>query len=106
MLMKPSPFDNRFIAGDDNMSEGGKNEIHTEPAGHPHESYLSSYVTALDLCLQGLISPFHSGNRREEAGQCGSAAREREGNALYQECHCGSSSGDAAGVGERFDQCL
>ena len=56
-LMKPSPFDNRFIAGDDNMAENGKNEIHTEQPDIPHESYLSSYVTALDLCLQGVISP-------------------------------------------------
>ena len=23
----------------------------------PHDSYLASYVTALDLCLQGVISP-------------------------------------------------
>lgn len=56
-LMKPNPFDNRFIVGDDDMSEGGKNQITTEQPTIPHDSYMASYVTALDLCLQGIISP-------------------------------------------------
>lgn len=82
MLMKPSPFDNRFIAGDDNMSEGGKNEIHTEQPDIPHESYLSSYVTALDLCLQGLISPSTLGIDVKKLDNA-EAQREKEKATLY-----------------------
>lgn len=82
VLMKPSPFDNRFIAGDDNMSEGGKNEIHTEQPDIPHESYLSSYVTALDLCLQGLISPSTLGIDMKKLDNA-EAQREKEKATLY-----------------------
>ncbi len=38
------------------MGEDGKNMINTEQPNIPHESYLASYVTALDLRLQGIIS--------------------------------------------------
>ena len=82
MLMKPSPFANRSIAGDDNMSEGGKNEIHTEQPDIPHESYQSSYVTALDLCLQGLISPSTLGIDVKKLDNA-EAQREKEKATLY-----------------------
>ena len=82
MLMKPSPFDNRFISGDDNMSENGKNEIHTEQPDIPHESYLSSYVTALDLCLQGVISPSTLGIDVKKLDNA-EAQREKEKTTLY-----------------------
>lgn len=82
VLMKPSPFDNRFIAGDDNMSENGKNEIHTEQPDIPHESYLSSYVTALDLCLQGIISPSTLGIDVKKLDNA-EAQREKEKATLY-----------------------
>lgn len=81
-LMKPSPFDNRFIAGDTDMSENGKNEIHTEQPDIPHESYLSSYVTALDLCLQGLISPSTLGIDVKKLDNA-EAQREKEKATLY-----------------------
>lgn len=82
MLMKPSPFDNRFIAGDTDMSENGKNEIHTEQPDIPHENYLSSYVTALDLCLQGLISPSTLGIDVKKLDNA-EAQREKEKATLY-----------------------
>lgn len=56
-ILRPNSFDNRFIQSDNDMSEGAKNQIDTEQPTIPHESYLASYCTALDLCLQGLISP-------------------------------------------------
>lgn len=56
-LIKPNPFDNRYFAADGDMREGQKNTINTEQPTIPHESYLASYCTALDLCLQGIISP-------------------------------------------------
>lgn len=82
MLIKPNPFDNRFIAGDNNMSEDGKNEIRTEQPDIPHESYLSSYVTALDLCLQGIISPSTLGIDMKKLDNA-EAQREKEKTTLY-----------------------
>ena len=64
------------------MSEGGKNEIHTEQPAIPHESYLSSYVTALDLCLQGLISPSTLGIDVKKLDNA-EAQREKEKATLY-----------------------
>ena len=80
--MRPNPFDNRFIAGDDNMSENGKNEIHTEQPAIPHESYLASYCTALDLCLQGIISPSTLGIDVKKLDNA-DAQREKEKTTLY-----------------------
>lgn len=81
-LMKPCPFDNRFITGDDNMGEDGKNVINTEQPDIPHESYLASYVTALDLCLQGIISPSTLGIDVKKLDNA-EAQREKEKATLY-----------------------
>ena len=81
-LMRPNPFDNRYIAGDDNMSENGKNTIQTEQPAIPHESYLSSYITALDLCLQGIISPSTLGIDTKKLDNA-EAQREKEKATLY-----------------------
>lgn len=81
-LMKPCPFDNRFIAGDNDMSENGKNEIRTEQPSIPHDSYLASYVTALDLCLQGVISPSTLGIDVKKLDNA-EAQREKEKATLY-----------------------
>lgn len=81
-LMKPNPFDNRFIVGDNNMDENGKNIISTEQPTIPHDSYLSSYVTALDLCLQGIISPSTLGIDVKKLDNA-EAQREKEKTTLY-----------------------
>ncbi|MGL6220258.1 MAG: capsid protein [Lacrimispora sphenoides] len=81
-LLIPNPFDNRFIAGDDNMGEDGKNTINTEQPNIPHESYLASYVTALDLCLQGIISPSTLGIDVKKMDNA-EAQREKEKATLY-----------------------
>lgn len=81
-LMQPNPFDNRFIVGDSDMSENGKNEIHTEQPAIPHESYLSSYIIALDLCLQGIISPSTLGIDTKKLDNA-EAQREKEKTTLY-----------------------
>lgn len=81
-LMKPNPFDNRFIAGDDNVAEGAKNEISTEQPVIPHDSYLASYCTALDQCLQGLISPSTLGIDVKKLDNA-EAQREKEKATLY-----------------------
>lgn len=81
-LMNPNPFDNRFIVGDDNMDENGKNQINTEQPNIPHESYLASYCTALDLCLQGVISPSTLGIDVKKLDNA-EAQREKEKATLY-----------------------
>ena len=80
--MKPNPFDNRFISGGDNMAEDGKNQIITVQPNIPHESYLSSYITALDLCLQGIISPSTLGIDTKKLDNA-DAQREKEKTTLY-----------------------
>lgn len=54
-----NPFDNKFISTEDNMTETGasKNKIEVVQPQIPTENYLQSYITYLDLCLQGIISP-------------------------------------------------
>lgn len=81
-LLKANPFDDRFIVGDDNMDEGGKNQILTEQPNIPHDSYLASYVTALDLCLQGIISPSTLGIDVKKLDNA-EAQREKEKATLY-----------------------
>lgn len=81
-ILKPNPFDNRFIAGDDNMGENGKNVITTEQPSIPHDSYLATYCTALDLCLQGIISPSTLGIDVKKLDNA-DAQREKEKATLY-----------------------
>lgn len=81
-LMQPNPFDNRFVVSEYNMSESGKNSIQTEQPAIPHESYLASYITALDLCLQGVISPSTLGIDTKKLDNA-EAQREKEKATLY-----------------------
>ena len=82
MLIKPNPFDNRYFAADGDMREGQKNQISTDQPTIPHESYLSSYVSALDLCLQGVISPSTLGIDTKKLDNA-EAQREKEKTTLY-----------------------
>lgn len=82
MILKPNAFDNRFIVGDDNMEEDGKNRISTEQPSIPHESYAATYATALDMCLQGIISPSTLGIDIKKLDNA-EAQREKEKTTLY-----------------------
>lgn len=54
----PNPYDNQYMMTDDNLTETNtSNKIVVEQAQIPTENYLQSYITYLDLCLQGIISP-------------------------------------------------
>ena len=48
----------------------------------PHDSYLASYITALDLCLQGIISPSTLGIDVKKLDNA-DAQREKEKTTLY-----------------------
>ncbi|HFI0420629.1 TPA: capsid protein [Streptococcus suis] len=81
-IMKPNSFDNRFIRTDADMREGAKNQIELQQAAIPHDSYLATYVTALDLALQGLISPSTLGIDVKKLDNA-EAQREKEKATLY-----------------------
>ena len=81
-MMKSNHFDNRFVTVGNDMSENAKNTIDVEQPNIPHESYLASYCTAMDLCLQGLISPSTLGVDVKKLDNS-EAQREKEKATLY-----------------------
>ena len=81
-ILQPNPFDNRYIRTDNDMSECTSNKIDLEQPVIPHESYLASYMTALDLCLQGIISPSTLGIDVKKLDNA-EAQREKEKTTLY-----------------------
>ena len=81
-VIRPNPFDNRYFASDNDMSEAAKNQVNTDQPDIPHESYVASYSTALDLCLQGIISPSTLGIDVKKLDNA-DAQREKEKATLY-----------------------
>lgn len=81
-VLKPNHFDNRYIKIDSSMEEKANNKIDVEQPSIPHDSYLASYVTALDLCLQGVISPSTLGIDMKKLDNA-EAQREKEKTTLY-----------------------
>lgn len=81
-ILKPNHFDNRYIKTDQDMGEGAQNKIDVEQPDIPHDSYLATYVTALDLCLQGIISPSTLGIDVKKLDNA-EAQREKEKTTLY-----------------------
>ncbi|NLZ82388.1 MAG: phage portal protein, partial [Clostridiales bacterium] len=81
-LLKPSYFDNRYVKTDSYNGENYDPKIDTEQPVIPTDNYLQTYVTALDLCLQGLISPSTLGidNKKLDNAE---AQREKEKTTLY-----------------------
>lgn len=81
-LVKPNPFDNRFIQTGEDLSERGQNKVTTESAPIQHDSFMATYVTALELALQGLISPSTIGIDVKKLDNA-EAQREKEKVTLY-----------------------
>lgn len=82
LLINSNPFDNKFVSPEGNMSENGQDTIEIKQAEIPTENYLQSYITFLDLCLQGIVSPSTLGidNKKLDNAE---AQREKEKNTLY-----------------------
>lgn len=83
LLLKHNPFDGRFVevtgtAG----TEGGQPTITVSQGTIDANGLLSSYITALDLCLQGLISPSTLGIDVKKLDNA-EAQREKEKATLY-----------------------
>lgn len=81
-VLKPNPFDNRYIQTDADMRERAGNKIATESGIIQHDSYQATYTTALDLCLQGLMSPATLGVDVKKLDNA-EAQREKEKVTLY-----------------------
>lgn len=56
-LLEPNTFDRRYAKIGSSTSETENDKITRENSEFDYEGMLQSYITALDLCLQGLISP-------------------------------------------------
>lgn len=80
--MKPDDFTDNFILVGANMAENGRDQIVTAQPHVEHEGYLAAYMTALDLCLQGLISPSTLGIDVKKLDNA-EAQREKEKATLY-----------------------
>lgn len=81
-VLNPNEFDNRFIQSESNMSENSKDEIKLVQPAIPSSNYLESYITALDACLQGIISPSTLGIDVKKLDNA-EAQREKEKTTLY-----------------------
>lgn len=81
-LVRPNAFDNRFIKLAPNLTENDGGRVATESAEIQHDGYLSTYITALDLCLQGIISPSTLGIDVKKLDNA-EAQREKEKATLY-----------------------
>jgi len=81
-LINSNPFDNKYIKPEANMNENSQNKIEIQQAEIPTENYLESYITFLDLCLQGIVSPSTLGidNKKLDNAE---AQREKEKTTLY-----------------------
>ena len=56
-MLEPNTFDRRYAKIGSSSSETESDKITRENSDFDYEGMLQSYITALDLCLQGLISP-------------------------------------------------
>lgn len=81
-MLKPNAFDNQFVEVAADMSERADNRISTEQPDFPSESYNNTFITALDLALQGIISPSTLGIDVKKLDNA-EAQREKEKATLY-----------------------
>lgn len=81
-LLKPNSFDNKFIMIGSSLSEEAKNQIDMKQAEINYEAYVNSYSNAVDMCLQGIISPSTLGIDLKKTDNA-EAQREKEKATLY-----------------------
>ena len=83
VLLRGSDFDNDYISVEESISEDSKSKIETTQGQIQHEALLSTYITALDQCLTGLISPSTLGIDTKKIDNA-EATREKEKTTLYK----------------------
>jgi len=82
-VIRGNDFDNDYIATESDMREGTSNQITHTQGNIQHEALVQTYCTALDLCLQGLISPSTLGIDVKKLDNA-EAQREKEKTTLYK----------------------
>ncbi len=82
-VIRRNDFDISFIMTQADASENADNKIQTTQGDIPHEALLSTYITALDQCLTGLISPSTLGIDTKKLENA-EAQREKEKTTLYR----------------------
>lgn len=81
-LMRPNPFDNQFVRMGSVMAEDAKGQINMVQPAILYEAFVASYASALDMCLQGIISPSTLGIDLKKLDNA-EAQREKEKATLY-----------------------
>lgn len=81
-LQKPNPFDNQFIRIGSVMAEDAKGQIDMVQPAILYEAFVNTYSSALDMCLQGIISPATLGIDLKKTDNA-EAQREKEKATLY-----------------------
>lgn len=81
-LLKPNSFDNKFIAVGTSLAENAINQIDMKQADINYLAYVESYANAVDMCLQGIISPSTLGIDLKKTDNA-EAQREKEKTTLY-----------------------
>lgn len=83
MILRGNDFDNDYVATASDMRETADNKITYTQGQIQHEALVQTYCTALDLCLQGLISPSTLGIDVKKMDNA-EAQREKEKTTLYR----------------------
>lgn len=81
-LMRPNPFDNQFIRINSTFAEDAKGQISLVQPQILYEAFVASYASAVDMCLQGIISPSTLGIDLKKTDNA-EAQREKEKATLY-----------------------
>ncbi|MBP1999747.1 hypothetical protein J2Z69_000766 [Paenibacillus shirakamiensis] len=81
-LQRPNPFDNQFIRIGSVMAEDAKGQIDMVQPAILYEAFVASYASALDMCLQGIVSPSTLGIDLKKLDNA-EAQREKEKATLY-----------------------
>lgn len=81
-ILRPNPFDNKYIATGSSLAEDAKNEISIQQPDINYEAYVNTYAGNLDMCLQGIISPATLGIDLKKTDNA-EAQREKEKTTLY-----------------------
>lgn len=81
-LMRPNPFDNQFIKLQGGLAEDSKGQIDMVQPQIMYEAFVASYSSALDMCLQGIMSPATLGIDLKKTDNA-EAQREKEKATLY-----------------------
>lgn len=81
-LMRSNPFDNQFIKLNTGLAEDSKGQMDMVQPQILYEAFVASYSSALDMCLQGIISPSTLGIDLKKTDNA-EAQREKEKATLY-----------------------